>query len=114
MNFDVNTPIDTVFNDVEELRYISTTTIIPYTNQKYIKLDYNIINKSGQYKISIREWNRKDTANKNWAAIKANVCTAHQELKDVSDKTMVDTSFQSAHIVAQGVEGLENMAENRQ
>ena len=48
MTFDVDTPIDTVFNDIEELGCIATTYPNTYTNQHYIKLDYKIINKNGQ------------------------------------------------------------------
>ena len=46
-DFDVDVPIDAVFNDVEELGDISTTDLNPYTKQQYINLAYNIINKNG-------------------------------------------------------------------
>ena len=38
-NFDLNTPINTVFNGVEKLGDISTTDLNTYTNQHYINLD---------------------------------------------------------------------------
>ena len=86
MTFDVDTPIDTVFNDVEELGDIATTYINSYTDHHYINLAYNIINKTGKYKIGLQEWNRKDTSDKKWAELKPHFCTAHQELNNVAGK----------------------------
>ena len=54
INFDVDAPIDTVLNGVEELVDIATADLNPYINQQYINLDYNIINKTGRYKIGLR------------------------------------------------------------
>ena len=54
MTFDVNTPINTIFNDVEELVDISATAINPYTDRHCIKLAYNVLNKTGRYKIGLR------------------------------------------------------------
>ena len=39
MTFNVDTPIDTVFNDAGELGDIYTTSLNTYTNQQYINLD---------------------------------------------------------------------------
>ena len=47
MTFDVDAPISTVFNEVEELGDIYTTDLNPYTYYQYINLAYNIINKTG-------------------------------------------------------------------
>ena len=68
-----------------------------------------LFKKTGRYKIGLWECNQKDTANKTWAEFKSHFRTAHQELKDFSDKTVVDSGFQSAHIVSQVVEGLANL-----
>ena len=85
---------------------ISTANLNPYTNHQYINLSYKIINNHGRYKIVLWGWNRKDIADKTWDAFKAHFCTSHQELKDFSDKTVVDASFQSENIVSQVVEGI--------
>ena len=45
MTFDVNAPIDTILNNVEELEDIATTDLNIYTNQNYINLAYKIIKK---------------------------------------------------------------------
>ena len=41
-------------------------------------------------------------------------CTAHQELMDFSDKTVVDVGFQSENFVAQVVEGPANVLHPRE
>ena len=94
MTFDVGTPTGIVLNGVEELGDITTTYINTYTNQQYINLAYNIINKTGQYKICLREWNYKDTAVKTWDSLKPHFCTDDKELKDVADETVADAVFQ--------------------
>ena len=53
MTLDVDAPTGTVFSDAEELVDISTTDLHPYTDQKYINLGYNIINKTILHKISL-------------------------------------------------------------
>ena len=47
MTSDMDTPIDTVFNNVESLVDISTVDLNPYTNQQYINLVNKIVNKTG-------------------------------------------------------------------
>ena len=48
MTFNVGEPINTVFNDFEELGDISTADDNPYTNQQYINLDDKIFNNNEQ------------------------------------------------------------------
>ena len=55
MIFDVETPINTVFNDVEEPGDIDTTALNTYTYHQYINLAYKITNKTGKYKIGFPE-----------------------------------------------------------
>ena len=108
MNFDVDAPINTGFNNFEKLGYIATTDLNPYTQQQYMNLAYNIIKKNRRYNIGLREWNHKDTADKTWDEFKPHLRTTHQELTDVSDKTVAYEGFQSANIVPQVVEGIVN------
>ena len=81
MNFDFDKPIDTVFNEIQELVDISTADLNTYTNQKYINFVYNILNKIGRYKIVLQEWNQKYIADKNCSEIKPHSRIDHQELK---------------------------------
>ena len=55
ITFDVNIPIDTVFNNAKKLGGIATTALNPYTDQQYINLAYNILNKTARYKIGLWE-----------------------------------------------------------
>ena len=105
----MDAPIDTVLNNVKELVDIATSALNSYTDQHYINLAYNIINKTGRYKIDLREFNLKDTAGKKWDALKPHFLTADLEFKDVDDKTVLGAGFQSANIVAQVVEGVSNV-----
>ena len=94
MTFDVDTPVDTVFKHVEKFGDTATTDLNLYNYQKCINLAYSI-NKTGQQKVGLQEWNRKYTSNKSWATIKPYFHTEYQELNDVADKTMVYADFHS-------------------
>ena len=48
MIFYVGATIDTIFNHVESSVNIATTALNIYTDQHYINLSYNIINKTGR------------------------------------------------------------------
>ena len=61
MNYDVYGPVDTILNDVKALGDIANTVLNPCTNQQYINLDYNIINKNGKYKLGLWKGNLKYT-----------------------------------------------------
>ena len=52
---------------------------------------------------------KKIQPTKIWTEFKPHFRIANQELKDVSDETVPDTSFQLEHIVEQVVEGLANI-----
>ena len=108
MNFDVDVPIDTVFNEVQESGDIANTYLNPYTDHQCINLAYNVINKNGQYNIGLRKCNHKYTTECFSYALKPHFSTAHQELNDVAAKTVVYAGFQSENIAAQVVEGLAN------
>ena len=45
MTFDAETPIDTVFNDIEELGYIATVALNTYNKHKNTNFYYNFINR---------------------------------------------------------------------
>ena len=70
---------------------------------------YNIINRTGKFKIGLRKWNPKYTSDKTWDGFKPHLCTDNQELKGVSDETVVDTGFKSENIVSEVVEGIVNV-----
>ena len=80
MNFYVDTPIGTVFNQVEELGDIANIDLNTYNKNKYTNSSYNIINKNWKCKIGLWKWNRKDIADKTLDAFKPHFCTTHQEL----------------------------------
>ena len=108
MTLDADKPIDTIFNNIEEFGDISASDINPYTNNNYINLYYNIIQKQFLCKIGLQEWNQKYTADENWAAFKPHFCIAHQELKYFAYEKVVDAGSQSAHFVAKVVQGIAN------
>ena len=87
---------------------IASTALNTYTDHQYINLAYKIINKTGQYKIGLWEWNCKDTAGKTWDAFKLYIFTSHKGFKDVDNVTVVDADFQSENINEKIVEGIGN------
>ena len=68
----------TFFSYVKELLDTDTITLDPYTDNHYTKLVYNILNKTDQYRIGIREWDKKDTSKNTLAIFKPHFRNDHE------------------------------------
>jgi hypothetical protein len=104
--YDPKLPIDSVFNAVEDLLDFSTSAGTPYTQLQAINIAYVLVNKTGQFRVGIREWNRKPQNEKTWIHFKRHFREAHSELKESLDMTLADSNLQNANFVQQVVEGI--------
>ena len=81
MTYDPTTPIDIVFQKVEDLMMYGDFAQCPFTADQAIQKAYNIINSTGLYEDYIKTWTRRPRADKTWANCKDHFCTAHLELQ---------------------------------
>jgi hypothetical protein len=97
--FDVVTPIDTIYNQVEDLAEYSEIANAPISQVQTMNIAYNIINRTGRFDNAIREWNRRTPLQKTWIALKDHFRTAQAELRESGKLTMVDAGFHNANLV---------------
>ncbi len=108
MHYEISHPIDIIFNKVEDLNDLSIAAHADYTEPQLINIAYVIINATGKYQHYIRDWSRLPPAQKNWASFKTHFRQAHQELRETGDLQVRDTSFNSANLVQDVIDGVQH------
>ena len=64
---------ETLFEDfVEKIETAvdAVATKVPYTRQQIVSIAFTLVENSGIYYDGVKEWRRKDTADKKWEAFK--------------------------------------------
>ena len=64
---------ETLFEDfVEKIETVvdALATQVPYTRQQIVSIEFKIVENAGIYYDGVKEWRRKDTADKTWGAFK--------------------------------------------
>ena len=107
MYYDVTHPIDIIFNKVEDLNDLSIAAHADYTEQQWINIAYVIINNTTKYQHYIRDWTRLPPVQKTWGNFKTHFRRAHQELKETGDLQVRETTFDSANLVQEVIDGVQ-------
>ena len=105
--FDPNLPIVLVFNKVADLMDLASAAGSPYTAKQLINFAYVIINRTGKFRNGIREWNRLPDVQQTWDNFTAHFNNAHRELRESGDLTINDTTFHTANLIQEVVEGVQ-------
>ena len=74
------TPLDNVFNAVENLMDFAVAAGIPYINKQVVTFAYMILLKTGKFGSYIRDWNKKPFNNQTWMNFKSHFCNGLNEL----------------------------------
>lgn len=109
--YDPTTPIDVIFNPVDDLVDYANAANFPYSNEQIINLAYIILMNTGKFGNYIREWNRKPPDVKTWVNFKSFFRNARTELNDTSELTAQDTNFH-ANMIQEIVRGLKEELQN--
>ena len=108
-HYDPVTPIDIVYNKVEDLIEYGELARNPFSQLQTITKAYNIINKTGTFKDGIKAWNRiTDPNQKTWITFKIHFRTAHDELAETGDLTLRQAGYHQANLVDEIVERLQS------
>ena len=102
MVYDPQSPVDVVFNQVEDLVEFGDMANCPFSAGQTINIAYTIINKTRKFKDAIIAWNRTDFLNKTWINFKRHFRNAHAELMEAGDLTMENAGY---HQQANMIEG---------
>ena len=102
-------PIDNVFKNIENLVTFATAAGAPYTKSQIINLAYVIIKRLRVFNSAITDWNKtvRVTPNTNtWTNFKTFFRQAYEELREVGDLKVADTTFNHANLVTQIVDAV--------
>ena len=69
-HYDPVTPVENIFNKIEYLIHYGEMAICPYQHLQAISEAYNIFNKTGKFRESIKSWNCIPLTEKKWIAFK--------------------------------------------
>ena len=105
--YDPVLPIVIVFNKIDDLLDLATAAGSPCSAQQIINFGYNILNKTGKFKQGIREWNRLLPAQKTWATFQTHFTTEYQALRETGDLTNQESSFNTANLIQEVVDGVQ-------
>jgi uncharacterized phage-associated protein len=97
--YDPITPVDVVFNKVEDLVEYGEMARCDYTMGQTINTAYSILNRTTKFKESIKAWNRLPALQKTWIAFKTHFRDAHNELQETGKLTMADAGYHQANLV---------------
>ena len=112
-NMDYNAesePIDNVFTKIEELVEFAAAAGAPYSRPQIINIAYVILKRLRIFNSSITEWNKKvrtTPALNTWINFKSFFRVAYEDLREVGELRLADTSFNQANLVTQIVDAVQ-------
>jgi hypothetical protein len=89
--YDPITPIDVVFNAMEDLVEYEEMARCTHTMAQTINIACSVLNRTTKFRDSIKIWNRLPTLHKTWISFKLHFREAHDELQETGELTMGDT-----------------------
>ena len=102
LTFDpVNTPIDNIYKDIEDLVDLSGKAHVPMTPAQAISIAYVILWRTSVLKESLNEWINLPAADKTWPRFKTHFRNAVKTYKQLRGPTVQDSMFhqQSANLI---------------
>jgi hypothetical protein len=99
MHYDPVTPVDNIFNKIEDLLEYGDLAHCPFSQPQAIAKAYNLINRTGKFRESIKAWNRLPNVQKTWINFKTHFREAHLELTETGELTMEQAGYGQANLV---------------
>ena len=82
IHYDPVTPVDDIFNNIEYLIEYWEMANFPYSHPQAISKAYNILDKNGNFRESIKSCNHLPSIQKTWIAFKTPFKEAHLEITE--------------------------------
>ena len=92
--WDANSPIEMLFDQIEDAQHFASTTGQPYTNNQLLTTAYNLVYATGLFFDDCKAWNHLPALQKTMDNFKTTFQQAQQELRD-QQRTAQQASFQA-------------------
>ena len=99
MQYDPQAPIDTFFNQVEDILEYRELARSLYIQIQTTNITYTIINRMRKFQDAIKTWNRMNPIQQNWINFNTHFCTAHRKIEETGKLTMEDYGYHQAKVV---------------
>ena len=97
MTYNLASPIDTVFNTIQEFQDLCKLVNKAKNDNKLVDMAYIIFQNSGAFTDSLKAWNKRATANlpTTFTAMRTFFCDEHKDLAKVNALSVTDTKLQN-------------------
>ena len=79
--YDVSTPIENLWERIEEAVAFAGAADAPYTAQQILNNAYDLLHKTGQFKDKLKEWRHLQIVQQTWLQFKRMMRRAHLDLR---------------------------------
>ena len=101
--YDVTTPIETLYDQIEQAVDIAEAGHQPYTNAQVLTRTYNLILQTGMFTDACREWRAKPGTEKTWENFKIHFAQAHKDLRQ-QEETASKSGMHAANAVLSSIQ----------
>lgn len=103
IQYDLREPLNTFFDEVDDLRLLGVEARLPYSPAQLINFATDILLRVSAFEPSLILWNAKPAPDKTWANLLTHFETARKALRLVRGQTMKETGFQQMNHMAEQV-----------
>jgi hypothetical protein len=98
--YNLQDPLVTLFDQVEDLKKLGDAAQMPYTQQQIINFGVQLIRNTQDFQDGLKEWYGKPTLEKTWTRFKSHFEDEYDKLKLVRGATMQHAGFHQANFLA--------------
>ena len=109
-DYDAATPIETMFDQVEDAIDLAAAANVPYSPAQIVNIGYSLMFNTGLFPDAMRDWRKRIPVDKTWANFKIDMAEAHQELRE-SQVTSNQAGFHNANNVKEFAESTTEVLE---
>jgi hypothetical protein len=96
--YDLNQPIETLFQQTQDARASAVAGCQPYGAAIIVNVAYTLMFNTGLFPDAYRAWQSRAIATKTWAQFKIDFATAHREFR-LTNQTAKQSGFHSANMI---------------
>jgi hypothetical protein len=96
-DYDPSEPIKVLFQQIEETTTFASAAQQPYTSQQIITNSYNILQRTGLFSRSLREWRDRTDDTKTWAAFQSFFTKAWDDNHEDAEVTSKGQGYSANH-----------------
>ena len=101
--YNLQEPLVTLFDQVEDLQKLGDAALMPYTTRQIVNFGMLLIRNTHDFQDGLKTWFDKPEREKTWTNFKMHFETEHDRLKLVRGTTMQHAGFHHANFIASQV-----------